>query len=92
MTKSNFGALFHMHLSPPYNNFFLLQNYCQSLEHALADLRQQFRDQTAEFNAMKRELAQASYYRDENQHLANHLQQQQTSVEEVTKVKVVNNL
>ena len=63
-----------------------LQNYCQSLERSLADLRQQFRDQTAEFNAVKIELARFKYYRDENQHLADHLQKQQTDVEEVTKV------
>lgn len=63
-----------------------LQNYCQSLERSLADLRQQFRDQTAEFNAVKIELARFKYYRDENQHLSDHLQKQQTDVEEVTKV------
>ncbi|KAL9976053.1 hypothetical protein ACROYT_G013288 [Oculina patagonica] len=61
------------------------QNYCQSLEHSLADLRQQSRDQNAEFNAVKIELARLKYYKDENQHLANHLQKQQTDVEEVTK-------
>ena len=49
-------------------------------------MRQQFRDQTAEFNAVKVELARLKYCRDENQHLANHLQKQQTDVEEVTKV------
>ena len=63
-----------------------MQNYCQSLERFLADLRQQFRDQTAEFNAVKIELARLKYYRDENQHLTDHLQKQQTDVEEVTKV------
>ena len=65
---------------------YFLQNYCQSLEQSLADLRQRFRDQNAEFNAVKIELARIKYYRDENQHLTNHLQKQQTDVEEVTKV------
>lgn len=63
-----------------------MQNYCQSLERSLADLRQQNRDQNAEFNDVKIELARLKYYRDENQHLANHLQKQQSDVEEVTKV------
>ena len=40
----------------------------------------------AELNAVKIELAQHKYYRDENQHLTNHLQKQQTDVEEATKV------
>ena len=69
-----------------FYKLILLQNYCQSLERSLADLRQQFRDQTAEFNAVKIELARLKYYRDENQHLTDHLQKQQTDVEEVTKV------
>lgn len=69
----------------PSESLEACQSYCQSLERSLADLRQQFRDQTAEFNAVKIELARLKYYRDENQHLAHHLQKQQTDVEEVTK-------
>lgn len=69
----------------PFESLEACQDYCHSLERSLADLRQQFRDQTAEFNAVKIELARHKYYRDENQHLADHLQKQQTDVEEVTK-------
>lgn len=68
------------------NIFFLLQDYCQSLEHALADLRQKLRNQTAELNSLKTELSQVTYYRNENQHLCEHLQQQQTNVDQLTKV------
>lgn len=60
-------------------------NYCQSLERALAELRQQHRDLSAELNSVKIELAQTKYYKDENQDLTNHLQKQQIDVEEVTK-------
>ena len=63
-----------------------MQNFCESLQRSLADLRLQFRDQSAELNAVKIELAQTKYYKDENQDLTNHLQKQQTNVEEVTKV------
>lgn len=61
------------------------QDYCQSLERQLAEIRQQFRDQSAEFNSVKIELAQVKYHKDENQDLSNHLQKQQSDVEEVTK-------
>lgn len=61
------------------------QNFCESLQRSLADLRLQFRDQSAELNAVKIELAQTKYYKDENQDLTNHLHKQQTNVEEVTK-------
>ncbi|PFX31368.1 kinesin-related protein 1-like [Stylophora pistillata] len=69
----------------PSENLEACQDYCQSLEHTLADLRQQLRDQTTELNSLKTELARVSYYRDENQHLNQNLQQQQTNVEQVTK-------
>ena len=49
-------------------------------------MRVQFRDQCAELNSIKIELAQTKYYKDENQDLTNHLQKQQMDVEEVTKV------
>lgn len=49
-------------------------------------MRQQHRDLSAELNAVKIELAQTKYYKDENQDLTNHLQKQQIDVEEVTKV------
>ena len=65
---------------------WIFQNYCQSLERALAELRQQHRDLSAELNAVKIELAQTKYCKDENQDLTNHLQKQQIDVEEVTKV------
>ena len=65
---------------------WIFQNYCQSLERALAELRQQHRDLSAELNSVKIELAQTKYYKDENQDLTNHLQKQQIDVEEVTKV------
>ena len=48
----------------------------------MADLRHQFRDQSAEFNSVKVELAQIKYHKDESRDL----QKQQSDVEEVTKV------
>lgn len=48
----------------------------------MADLRHQFRDQSAEFNSVKVELAQIKYHKDDGRDL----QKQQSDVEEVTKV------
>ena len=75
--------IFYVIFSPQW----IFQNYCQSLERALAELRQQHRDLSAELNSVKIELAQTKYYKDENQDLTNHLQKQQIDVEEVTKVE-----
>lgn len=69
----------------PSESLEACQDYCQSLEHALADLRQKLRNQTAELNSLKTELSQVTYYRNENQHLCEHLQQQQTNVDQRTK-------
>lgn len=51
----------------PNENLEASRNFCQSLERQLADIRQQFREQSAEYNAVKIELAQVKYCNQDNQ-------------------------
>ena len=64
----------------------MLQRYCQSLEVSLADARQQLQEQNIELRSLKLEVEREKYHKDESRDLEKHLQQQNASVEEMTKV------
>ncbi|XP_032220251.1 sorting nexin-4 [Nematostella vectensis] len=84
--------------SPPVTKFFRFDNpprpdesleasqsYAQSLEVSLSSFRLQMREQNAELNSLKTELARVKYHKDENHDLASHFQKQHAFVEEATK-------
>ena len=67
------------------------QNFCQSLERQLADIRQQFREQSAEYNAVKIELAQVKYCNQDNQDPVSNPQKLQDDFEITIKVRLPGN-